>query len=103
MKRLSFVLLIATSLILSGCGAAATPAPVASQAGAPSFSEGAPVIEAPAAQAPAPSSNDALKSAQASGSAGGSDVTSPDTQRLVVQTAELTIVVQDVKTRVNRS
>src|SRR5271157_1275035 len=94
MKRLSFVLLIAASLILSGCGAEATPAP-----------QSAPMVEAGAAvaaQAPAPSSNDVLKSAQASGSAGGSDVTSPDTQRLVVQTAELTIVVQDVKARVNQ-
>ena len=32
----------------------------------------------------------------------GSDVTSTDTQRLVVQTAELTIVVQDVKARVSQ-
>ena len=94
MKRLSFVLLIAASLILSGCGVAATPAP---QSNVQSFEGGAPV----AAQAPAPSSNDALKAQQASGSAGGGDVTAPDTQRLVVQTAELTIVVQDVKTRVS--
>ena len=104
MKRLSFVLLIATSLILSGCGAAATPAPMARQPGAPSFSGGAPVIEAPAAtSAPAaPLSNDALKAAQAGGSGTGSDVTTTNTQRLVVQTAELTIVVQDVKTRVSQ-
>jgi Domain of unknown function (DUF4349) len=94
MKRLSFVLLIAASLILTGCGAEATPA----------ASQSAPMVEggaAVAAQAPAPLSNDALKSAQASGSAGGSDVTTGDTQRLVVQTAELTIIVQDVKTRVS--
>ena len=58
MKRLCIVLLIAASLILSGCASAATPAP---KAGAPSFSGGAPMIEAPAAQAPAPLSNDALK------------------------------------------
>ena len=103
MKRLSFVLLIAASLILSGCGAAATPAP---QLGAPSYAGGAP-IEAPAAtSAPAAEApflqNDALKAAQASGSATGSDVTAADTQRLVVQTAELTIVVQDVKARVSQ-
>lgn len=103
MKRLSFVLLIAASLILSGCGgAAATPAP---QFGAPSFSGGA-QIEAPAAtSAPAAEApllqNDALKAAPAGGSAAGSDVTSTDTQRLVVQTAQLTIIVQDVKTRVS--
>ncbi len=99
MKRLCIVLLIAASLILSGCASAATPAP---KAGAPSFSGGAPMIEAPAAQAPAPLSNDALKAQQASGSDTGSDVTATDTQRLVVQTAELTIVVQDVKTRVSQ-
>ncbi|MGA7194119.1 MAG: DUF4349 domain-containing protein [Anaerolineales bacterium] len=99
MKRLSFVLLIAASLILSGCGAAATPAP---ESNAQSLEGGVPMIEAPAAtSAPAlPLPSDALKSAQASGSGTGSDVTAPDTQRLVVQTAELTIVVQDVKTRV---
>ncbi len=104
MKRLSFVLLIVTSLILSGCAAAATPAPIAAQAGAPSFSEGAPVTEAPAPTfAPAaPLSNDALKAAQAGGSGTSSDVTNPSTQRLVVQTAELTIVVQDVKARVDQ-
>src|SRR5271157_258583 len=95
MKRLSFVLLIAASLILSGCGAAATPpAPQL----APMVEAGAPV----AAQAPAPLSNDALKAQQVSGSAGSSDVTTNDTQRLVVQAAELTIVVQDVKARVNQ-
>jgi len=106
MKRLSFVLLIAVSLILSGCASAAPPASFAPQAGAPSFSGSAPiepVTAAPAAtSAPAaPLSNDALKAAQAGGSGTGSDAT-PNTQRLVVQTAELTIVVQDVKTRVNQ-
>ncbi len=103
MKRWLLITLILASLILSGCGVAATPAPMAPQPGAPSFSGGAPVIEAPAAtSAPAlPLLNDALQSAQASGPATGSDVTTPDTERLVVQTAELTIVVQDVKTRVS--
>ena len=107
MKRLSFVLLIAVSLILSGCGVAATPAPIAPQAGAPSFSGSAPmeaVTAAPAAtSAPdLPLPNDALKSAQAGGSTTGSDVAAGDTQRMVVQTAELTIVVQDVKARVSQ-
>ena len=77
MKRLSFVLLIATSLILSGCAAAATPAPMAPQAGAPSFSGGAPVTEAPAPTSAA-LSNDALKAAQAGGSGTGSDVTTTE-------------------------
>jgi hypothetical protein len=43
-----------------------------------------------------------LKSAQAGGSTTGSDVAAGDTQRMVVQTAELTIVVQDVKARVTQ-
>ena len=55
---------------------------------------------APAAEAPL--SNDALKSAQAGGSTTGSDATNTNTQRLVVQTAELTIVVQDVKAHVSQ-
>ena len=61
------------------------------------------VTAAPAAtSAPdLPLPNDALKSAQAGEAATGSDAT-PNTQRLVVQTAELTIVVQDVKTRVSQ-
>ncbi len=95
MKRLSFVLLIAASLILSGCSAAATPP-------APQLAPMAEAGASVAAQAPAPLSNDALKAQQVSGSAGSSDVTTDDTQRLVVQTAELTIVVQDVKARVNQ-
>jgi hypothetical protein len=108
MKRLSFVLLIAVSLILSGCGAAATPSAQRSlaipQPGAPSFAGGGPMTEAPAPTAApaAPLSNDALKSAQAGGSTNGSDGTTTNTQRLVVQTAELTIVVQDVKARVSQ-
>ena len=104
MKRLLLISsILVTSLILTGCGAAATPAAMPPQSGAPSFSGGVP-MEPPAAlqeAAPEPSANDASKAAQAGGSATGSDVTSTDTQRLVVQTAELTIVVQDVKARVN--
>ena len=104
MKRLSFVVLIAVSLILSGCAAAATPAPSAPRAGVQPFVAGGPPMEAPAPpSAPAaPLSNDALKSAQAGGSTTGSDVATGDTQRMVVQTAELTIVVQDVKARVTQ-
>ena len=97
MKRLLLITSLIASLILFGCSTAAAPT------AAPSFSGGAPMEPPAALQAPAPelSSNDALKSAQASGSTAGSDVTPTDTQRLVVQTAELTIVVQDVKARVN--
>jgi len=109
MKRLFLVILIAASLSLSGCAAAATPAPQAQSfrsavqgglGGAPAGAPAAP--EAPALEAPAPSSNDALKSAQQSTSTGESNGPTTDTQRLVVQTAQLTIVVQDVKARVSQ-
>ena len=105
MKRLSFVLLIAASLILSGCAPAAT-APIAPRAGAQPFAAVGAPMEAPAPTsapaAEAPLSNDALQAAQAGGSTTGSDVAAGDTQRMVVQTAELTIVVQDVKVRVSQ-
>jgi Domain of unknown function (DUF4349) len=99
MKRLLLISLILVSLLLSGCGAAATPAPMALQDGAPMEA----VTAAPAATSAPDLSlpSDALKSAQAGGSGNGSDATA-NTQRLVVQTAELTIVVQDVKTRVDQ-
>jgi len=102
MKRTLLITLILASLMLAGCSMAATPE--LSRGAQPPIAGGAP-IEAPAAtSAPALEApllqNDALKSAQAFGAATGNEVTSTDTQRLVVQTAELTIVVKDVKTRV---
>jgi len=100
MKRMLLMTLILGSLILSGCGAAATPAPAPRAAGQ-QFAEGGAPVEAPAATSAPLLSNDALKSAQAGGSAGGSDVSAAGTPRLVVQTAELTIVVADVKMRVS--
>jgi Domain of unknown function (DUF4349) len=102
MKRLFLMISILTVLFLAGCGAATMQTvnrSIAPQPAGPSSLEGAPVVQAPAPEAPVPS-NDALKSAQAGGTTTGSDVTSNDTERLVVQTAELTIVVKDVKTRV---
>ena len=109
MKRLFLVILIAASLSLSGCAAAPTPAPQPQSfrsavqqglGGAPAGAPAAPL--APDLEAPAPSSNDALKSAQQSTSTGESNGPTADTQRLVVQTAQLTIVVQDVKARVSQ-
>ncbi len=101
MKRLFLMISILAALILTGCASAAMGNVNRSlvQPGAPSFSEAAPAIQAPAPEVQL-LSNDALKSVQAGGTAAGSDVTNSDTQRLVVQTAELTIVVKDVKTRV---
>jgi len=102
MKRLFLIISILATLILAGCGAAAMQnvnRSLAVPPGAPSFSGAAPALPAPTTEAP-PLSSDTLKSAQAGGSAAGSDVINNDTERLVVQTAELTIVVKDVKTRV---
>ena len=99
MKRLSLIVLILASLLLSACAAAqatsrAAPAEGPQAPGVP--------VEAPAATAAPFLSNDALQAASAGAAAGGSDVTSPPAERLVVQTAELTIVVQDVKARVSQ-
>ncbi|HUI87148.1 MAG TPA: DUF4349 domain-containing protein [Anaerolineales bacterium] len=98
MKRLLLISLILTSLILSGCDVAAAPT-AAPQRGAPSFSGGAPEIEAPAPTA-APAAAQAQAFSNGASATGGG--TSADTERLVVQTAELTIVVQDVKARVSQ-
>jgi len=95
MKRLSLIALILASLILSGCGA-----PALSRS-APSQAPGAP-LAAPAATSAPFLSSDALQAAQSGAAGGSSDVTSQGTERLVVQTAELTIVVKDVKGRVTQ-
>jgi len=106
MKRLFLIISILLSSILSGCGVETASAPRAQ-----SFAGGAPVgapaaPAAPALEAPVPSSNDVLKSAEANGATTGNgvgvDASHANTQRLVVQTAELTIVVKDVKTHVGQ-
>jgi hypothetical protein len=103
MKRLFLVVLIAASLSLSGCAAAAKPATAPQSQSFRSVTQpsmgGAPSGALPAPAAPL-LQNDAMKSAQASGSAEGSNATA--TQRLVVQTAQLTIVVQDVKAHMSQ-
>jgi len=106
MKRLFLIISILLSSILSGCGVETASAPRAQ-----SFAGGAPVgapaaPAAPALEAPVPSSNDVLKSTEANGATTGNgvgvDASHANTQRLVVQTAELTIVVKDVKTHVGQ-
>ncbi len=102
MKRLFLAALITASMTLSGCAASA-PSALPSQSfrsGAQPQLGGAP-LEAPAAPAAPLLQNDAMKSAQAGGSAEGNSAPT-DTQRLVVQTAQLSIVVQDVKARVSQ-
>lgn len=96
MKRLLFFIVIITSLFLTACGAAATPQ-ARSYGGVPGIGGGAPSLqEAPAAAPPMPFANDAAKSA-VQNSAGAN--TAPATDRIVLKTEELTIVVKDVNAR----
>jgi hypothetical protein len=101
MKRSFLVILIAASLILSACGSLfhAARSTVAPQPGfgAPSFAGGgAPVPQEPALGLAQQS--DAAKAVQSNAVTAGAEA--PSTDRLVVQTAELTIVVADVNARV---
>ncbi len=102
MKRILFIILIVAAVALSACGAAAaTRAPAATQApAAPQFGlgGGAPIQEIPAAAPLAGDSAKSLVQNQASGST--ANTTAPaTTDRLVIQNADLTIVVKDVNAR----
>lgn len=93
MKRILFIIVIVAAVALSACGVQAR----ATQAPAPQFGlgGGAPIQEAPAAVPPAVDSAKSLVQNQA-----GTDNSSvPTTDRLVIQNADLTIVVKDVNTR----
>ncbi|MCJ7434797.1 MAG: DUF4349 domain-containing protein, partial [Anaerolineales bacterium] len=90
MKKIFFIALIA-AFILAACGAkAAAPADFAGSAGAPQES----YAEAPGAPAP----ENASKSSVAD-SSGGVQATS--VERLVIQNADLSIVVADPKTKMD--
>lgn len=101
MKRILFFLAVAISLILSACGAAATPqAHTSLSFGAPALAGAAPATQAPAAVAPLPFVNDQAQSAAPNAPGGTTGNPAPSSSpRLVVQTAELTIVVKDVNAR----
>ena len=101
MKRLLFFVVIIASLFMTACGVKATPqAQVSRSYGVPELGMGggAPSLpEAPAA--PAPLANDAAKSAVQNSAGTTTSNTTPSSDRLVIQTAELTIVVKDVNAR----
>lgn len=105
MKRSLMVIAIAGMLVLSACGASAMRAPAATSAPAapPGFFNqpgvgGAPAAPAPMEQ-PLAQSSDAAK-ALVQNSAVTTDTTAPSANRLVIQTADLSIVVKDVNARV---
>jgi len=95
MKRILFFIIIAAAVALSACGAAAaTPAP------ARSFGLGGGAPQAAPLEAAAPPAGDSAKSlVQNQAAAGSGNSTAPTTDRLVIQNAELTIVVKDVNAR----
>lgn len=90
MKRILFIIVIVAAVALSACGAAAAPTP----APRPGLGGGAPIQEAPAA---APFSDSAKSLVQ--NQAGTTNSSAPTTDRLVIQNADLTIVVKDVNAR----
>jgi hypothetical protein len=101
MKRILFIIVIIAAAVLSACGgAAATQAPARTYGmggGAP-----APAAQEAPAAAPAPFADSAksLVLNQASGSTSNTNATVPSTtDRLVIQNADLTIVVKDVNAR----
>ncbi len=100
MKRLLFVLVIIVSLFLTACGAAATSQASRTYDLVPGMGGGAPSLqEAPAAAPPVPFANDAAKSGVQNSAGQTTSSTAPSSDRLVIQTAELTIVVKDVNAR----
>lgn len=96
MKRILFFLVLTVSLFLSACGAAATPqAQISRSNGVPEFGVGGGAPAPLGAPAALPFANDAAKSA-VQNSTSATSGTAPSSDRLVIQTAELTIVVKDV-------
>lgn len=92
MKRILFIIVVVAAVALSACGAAATQAP-ASQFG---LGGGAPIQEVPAA---APFADSAKSLVQNQTATGANNSTAPAADRLVIQNADLTIVVKDVNAR----
>ena len=91
MKRILFIIAIVAALALSACGAAAVPTSAPRSYG---LGEGTP------AAAPAPFADSAKSLAQNSaGAAPESNLPATTTDRLVIQNADLTIVVKDVNAR----
>ena len=102
MKRPVLISIIVSVLILAACAPAALPMQAPAPTMAPGFFESAPAMggAAPAPLMPLSQSSGAAKSnAQAPGSP-AADNTEANANRLVIQTADLSIVVKDVNARV---
>ena len=98
MKRSLFVISVMIAmLVLAACAPAATPAPSAP----PAIANGPALGGAlPAPQDSFAQSSDTTKSTVQNSASAPTDNTTTDTTRLVIQTADLSIVVNDVNTRV---
>ncbi len=101
MKRLLVGIALIVLLISSACAAAAIHAP--SPSGPPNVFEappaaGAPALQLPGAQ-PLPFANDAAKSVSPNAVPGAAGNAAPPADRLVIETANLSIVVSDVNAR----
>ncbi|MBI1794666.1 MAG: DUF4349 domain-containing protein [Chloroflexi bacterium] len=96
MKRILVIIVIVAAVALSACGAqrAAAPAPYAIGGGAPQSAPTAPM------EVPAPAFVDSAKSfAPSQSGIVTTNSSAPVTDRLVIQNADLTIVVKDVNGR----
>ena len=102
MKRSLYVIVIVTTLLLAGCSSrsAATEAPAAPPSIANGPALGGAVPAAPVPQESFAQSGDAAKSAVQNSTGVTTDQTAPSANRLVIQTADLSIVVKDVNARV---
>jgi hypothetical protein len=98
MKRILFIIVIVAAVALSACGAQRAAVPT--QAPAPQFGlgGGAPILEAPTVAPPAFDSFKSFAQNQAQIVTAGSSAPAA-TDRLVIQNADLTIVVKDVEAR----
>ena len=97
MKRILFIIVIITAVALSACASKAAPTQAPRSYG---LGGGAPApMEAPAAAAPFADSSKSLAQNQATSGSVVDNSTAATTDRLVIQNANLTIVVKDVNAR----
>ena len=99
MKRLlPYSFLLIAAIVLGACGSAA-------RSSEPEFYGAAPAVEAPAMPAPTmmyiAEEGMVAQDAAAPGSGGGGDVNAAQVERLVIQNADLSVVVSDVELRMD--
>jgi Domain of unknown function (DUF4349) len=104
MKRSLLIIAIVSVLVLAACStfrSAATQGPAATAAPAPTSALAFPALgAAPAPFESMPQSNESTKSLAQSQAGGPADNSAAAANRLVIQTADLSIVVKDVNARV---